>query len=86
MTNKSTADAHYSTPTWAYVIDDMVERNQMGKDKYNKYLTVSTEEDMLQHAYEEALDLAVYLKTQILKRDAVHKLQEELPLHIGDYL
>ena len=86
MTNKPITDAHYSTPTWSYVIDDMVERNQFGKEKYNKYLTVDTEEDMLQHAYEEALDLAVYLKTQILKRDAARKLQEELPLHIGDYL
>jgi hypothetical protein len=55
-------------PTWQAVIDDMYLRNQQGKEKYNRYLTVETPDNMLQHAYEEALDLAVYLKTEILKR------------------
>lgn len=54
--------------SWNYVILDMLNRNEEGAKKYNKYLDESTTEDMLQHAYEEALDLAVYLKTQILQR------------------
>lgn len=55
--------------SWKYVIDDMVSRNEEGKKKYNRYLTPEVGDDMLQHAYEEALDLAVYLKTEILKRE-----------------
>lgn len=54
--------------SWQAVIQDMIERNEVGAKKYNKYLDSNTTEDMLQHAYEEALDLAVYLKTQIMKQ------------------
>lgn len=82
--NLESTKAHYTTPVWAYVIDDMVERNQLGKEKYNKYLTVDTNENMLQHAYEEALDLAVYLKTQIMKQKK-DDAQAELPLCVGDF-
>ena len=74
---------HYRTPVWGYVIHDMLERNEEGRQKYNKYLTPDTTEDMLQHAYEEALDLAVYLKTQILKRD--NDINQTLPLGVSDY-
>jgi hypothetical protein len=55
-------------PTWEHVILDMKERNKMGELKYGVMLRPSTPENMLQHAYEEALDLAVYLKTEILKQ------------------
>lgn len=55
-------------PSWNEVIKDMLDRNEFGANKYNKYLDRNTNEDMLQHAYEEALDLAVYLKTLILQR------------------
>lgn len=54
--------------SWQAVIDDMFLRDQQGRNKYNRYLSTETPDDMLQHAYEEALDLAVYLKTEILKR------------------
>jgi hypothetical protein len=54
--------------SWNEVVKDMLDRNEFGANKYNKYLDQNTDEDMLQHAYEEALDLAVYLKTLILKR------------------
>lgn len=54
--------------SWNAVVRDMLDRNESGAKKYNKYLSPDTKEDMLQHAYEEALDLAVYLKTQILKQ------------------
>lgn len=55
--------------SWHAVVKDMLDRNEFGATKYNKYLDKNTSEDMLQHAYEEALDLAVYLKTQIIKRN-----------------
>lgn len=56
-----------SKQVWPLVIEDMKERNEMGEEKYNRYLQTDCPDDMLQHAYEEALDLAVYLKTQIEK-------------------
>jgi GH35 family endo-1,4-beta-xylanase len=55
--------------TWDYVKEDITQREEMGALKYGKYLTPCTKEDMLQHAYEEALDLVVYLKTLILQRE-----------------
>lgn len=54
---------------WLLVIEDMKARNKLGFQKYGKFLTTDSDDDMLIHAYEEALDLAVYLKTEILKRD-----------------
>lgn len=54
--------------TWNAVRKDIDERESMGAKKYGKYLTTNTDEDMLQHAYEEALDLTVYLKTLLEQR------------------
>lgn len=54
---------------WPLVIEDMKRRNEDGAVKYNRYLETDCPDDMLQHAYEEALDLAVYLKTMIARRD-----------------
>lgn len=62
---------------WPLVIRDMIERNEMGADKYNRYLQTNCPDDMLQHAYEEALDLAVYLKTQIEKQKLIAEKQQE---------
>ena len=53
---------------WPLVVKDMLERNEEGAVKYNRYLRTDCPDNMLQHAYEEALDLAVYLKTQIEKQ------------------
>ena len=53
---------------WPLVVKDMLERNEEGAVKYNRYLQTDCPDNMLQHAYEEALDLAVYLKTQIEKQ------------------
>lgn len=49
------------------VIDDIAARQQHGILKYGRTVAESPD-DMLQHAYEEALDLAVYLKAEITKR------------------
>ena len=53
---------------WPMVVKDMLERNEEGAKKYNRYLQTDCPDNMLQHAYEEALDLAVYLKTLIEKQ------------------
>lgn len=57
---------------WYLVVEDMLSRNAEGYAKYNRYLTTDCPDDMLQHAYEEALDLAVYLKTIICQRNQKH--------------
>ena len=65
---------------WPLVIKDMIARNEMGAEKYNRYLQTDCPDSMLQHAYEEALDLAVYLKTQIEKQklNAVKREEEKI--------
>ena len=55
---------------WPMVVKDMLERNEEGSKKYNRYLQTDCPDNLLQHAYEEALDLAVYLKTEIEKQKA----------------
>lgn len=57
------------TPTSTnLVVKDMIERENFGYNKYGKYLTVATDENMLQHLYEELLDGAVYIRTLIEQR------------------
>ncbi len=54
--------------SWDYVLEDIAKREEMGYNKYGKYLTVKTDEDMLNHLYEELLDATVYIKTLLLQR------------------
>jgi len=72
-------------PVWAYVVEDMLQRNEEGAKKYNRYLLPNCPDNMLQHAYEEALDLAVYLKTQLLKEQHAEEVNKQLPLGLGEY-
>lgn len=51
------------------VVKDLKARETFGLQKYGKTLTVNTDEDMLQHLYEELLDGAVYIKTLINQRN-----------------
>lgn len=50
------------------VIKDLKERECFGLQKYGKALTVNTDEDMLQHLYEELLDGANYIRLLIEQR------------------
>lgn len=50
------------------VISDLKEREQFGALKYGKFLTHHTTEDTMQHLYEELLDAALYIKTEMKKR------------------
>lgn len=54
----------------ALVQADLFEREKRGLNKYGTTVDRKdlTEEQWLQHAYEEALDLAVYLKKTILSK------------------
>ena len=57
------------------IIDDLLSREDKGLKEYGTTMdrTDLTEQDWLQHAYEEALDLAIYLK-KIIKTK-----QNEIP-------
>lgn len=54
---------------WALVQEDMQERNEFGKRKYGTALQPDNGRDALKDAYEEALDLTVYLRQAIYERD-----------------
>lgn len=55
--------------TWALVISDMVNRNNIGVAKYGTPLQPFNGRNSLQDAYEEVLDLAVYLKNAIVESE-----------------
>lgn len=51
------------------VKQDMLKRNAFGIEKYGTPLQGFNGRDALKDAYEEALDLCVYLRTAIYERD-----------------
>lgn len=51
------------------VIADMQSRKAVGMQRYGTLLQPHNGRDMLRDAYEEALDLAVYLRGAIAERD-----------------
>lgn len=67
---------------WAAVIADMHERNAIGTAKYGTPLCVGDGRDALVDAYQEALDLAVYLKKAILERDEARAQSAALRSHL----
>jgi len=61
------------------VIDDLHTRADRGWKKYNTTLGENNHQNMLQHAYEEALDLAQYLKKEITTLNTVQDLVKQYP-------
>lgn len=55
---------------WGMVMKDMVDRDQLGRKRYGVPLQPHNGRDALQDAYEEALDLVVYLRQAIYEREA----------------
>jgi hypothetical protein len=51
------------------VMNDMADRLKLGIERYGTGLQGHNGRDMLQDAYEEALDLCVYLRGVIYERD-----------------
>lgn len=51
------------------VIDDIMLRRQVGIERYGTPLRAHNGRDALRDAYEEALDLAMYLRQAIAERD-----------------
>ena len=64
--------------TWG-VIEDLSSRAKRGLDKYNTTLAENNHQNMLQHAYEEALDLAQYLKKEITTLNTIQDLVKKHP-------
>jgi len=54
---------------WALVIADMQDRDHIGRERYGTPLQPHNGRDALVDAYQEALDLAVYLRQAIAERD-----------------
>lgn len=51
------------------VLSDLKTRAEMGKQKYGHYLETQNGRNSLQDAYEECLDLCMYLKQRILEEE-----------------
>lgn len=54
---------------WDLVLADIAERDRMGVQKYGQQLTAGDGRDSLVDAYQEALDLVVYLRKAIRERE-----------------
>ena len=57
-----------SRPIWDLVVEDMQERDRTGRKKYGTPLQAGNGRDPLIDAYQEALDLCVYLRQAIEER------------------
>lgn len=58
-----------STPIWDLVISDIKERDKIGEERYGTRLQAFNGRDSLIDAYQEALDLVVYLRQAIEERE-----------------
>ena len=55
-------------PVWSLVIDDMLARDRLGRERYSTPLQPMNGRDALVDAYQECLDLCVYLRQAIEER------------------
>lgn len=69
MNNQPPPISTDEVPTVDKVIADLETRKATGIQKYKVPLQPSNGRDSMQDAYEEALDLCVYLKNEILRRE-----------------
>ena len=65
----TTHKPNHHPASWDLVLADMAKRDAEGLRKYGTRLQPHNGRDQLQDAYEEALDLAVYLRTALYERD-----------------
>lgn len=57
-----------SRPIWDMVVQDIRDRDEAGRKKYGTPLQAGNGRDALVDAYQEALDLVVYLRKEIEER------------------
>ena len=70
------------------VIMDLASRSKRGLEKYNTTLGENNHQNMLQHAYEEALDLAQYLKKEVTTLNTIQDLVKRYPndMELGEQI
>ena len=66
-----------ASPVTEEVIQDLLARDTKGWKEYGQALAPFSKKDALLEAYEEALDLAQYLKLALIERDAQRGLRPE---------
>ena len=66
-------------PITCAVMEDLKSRADRGLKKYNTTLGENDHQNMLQHAYEEALDMAQYLKKEIVTLNTIQDLVKKHP-------
>ena len=59
------------------VMLELAERSRKGYKKYSTTLHENNHQNMLQHAYEEALDMAQYLKKEITTLNTIQDLVKQ---------
>jgi hypothetical protein len=57
-----------STPVWELVIEDMRQRDLVGRERYGTPLQTMNGRDQLVDAYQEGLDFVVYIRAAIEER------------------
>ena len=68
MSDQPDPNPNDGTPIWELVIEDMQARDRFGRARYGTPLQSYNGRDALRDAYDEALDLAVYLRQAIEER------------------
>lgn len=72
---KTNASEHQPPPTQGnqvvvdVVLADIRERAETGKQKYGTYLQTNNGRDALWDAYQEAIDLVMYLRQKLLEQE-----------------
>ena len=56
-------------PIWALVVQDMEDRDKFGEQRYGVRLQPFNGRNSLRDAYQEALDLVVYLRQAIYEQE-----------------
>ena len=62
------------------VLDDLVDRAQVGKTRHGSVLRIHDGSDGLLNAYTQALDMVIYLRKEIMERELKDKNNKVVPL------
>lgn len=70
-------------PIWDLVVNDMKERDNLGRQRYNTPLRAWNGRDALVDAYQEVLDLAVYMRQELEERKSIQEICNHISLIPG---
>lgn len=73
-----------TTPIWDLVIEDIHARDDLGEKRYGTRLQAHNGRDPLRDAYEESLDLVVYLRQEMEERRDLNNKLVELRYRIAE--